>query len=162
MRTSPWTTAVETGTIRNLDEPTMSTQRLARGLGRRGVLWSVDTSLDAILLSRSVVAGGPVRFHLGPGAGFLRGWGGPPIDFLLLDSANDPDTILEEFLAGWPHVPRGGVVFVDDAGVFPDGTPDPKSLPRKGHRIPGGAAAVGGRVVVLDGPRGPQIAVWKD
>lgn len=136
-RFEPPILCIETGTIRSYHEEHESTRKIGEALAGRGHLVSVDISGESIAISKDVCEGlSNITWVQSDSVSYLAGLGDRIFHFALLDSVNDPDTILTEFRLVVPRVPDGGVVMVDDAGILPDGSgPASDWEARKGHRI---------------------------
>lgn len=85
-----------------------------------GALTSVDNNGDNVRFARQWTRRLPVAVHEADSVEFLRGYSGPPLDVLYLDSMDteDPrhaDHCLAEAQAGFGHVKPGGLVVIDDS-----------------------------------------------
>lgn len=128
---------LETGTIRSYEEKHWSTYHIAKAIGENSVLHSVDSALESIEVSKKICKGlTNIEYHHCDSIEFLKTFKYNILHFVLLDSANDPDHIFEEFQLVIPKVCRGGFIIVDDAGISIDGKTMDKSIAaQKGHRI---------------------------
>jgi ADP-heptose:LPS heptosyltransferase/glycosyltransferase involved in cell wall biosynthesis/predicted O-methyltransferase YrrM len=128
--------AVETGTIRSYNENHLSTYHIAKELGGRGRLISVDISGDSIRKSRNICYGATnIEFVQSDSIQYLKNLHGERFHFALLDSANDKDVIFDEFRLIAPMMAENGILMVDDAGITADGRAIDVSVPaQKGHR----------------------------
>lgn len=129
--------AIETGTIRSYNENHLSTYHIAKELGGRGCLVSVDISGQSIKKSRNICYGATnIEFVQSDSIQYLRGLQGRKFHFALLDSVNDKDVIFNEFRLIAPMMAENGILMVDDAGITPNGQVIDGSVPaQKGHRV---------------------------
>lgn len=128
---------IETGTIRSYYEEHESTRKIGEALAGQGHLVSVDVSGESIAISKDVCEGlSNISWIQSDSVTYLAGLEDRIFHFALLDSVNDPETILQEFRLVVPRVRDGGVVMVDDAGILPDGSgPASEWDAKKGHRV---------------------------
>jgi len=126
--------AVETGTIRSFDEKHESTKHIAKTLGDRGDLISIDSSPKAIEVSKKICRKlNNIQWVCSKSTDHLKALK-EKFHFALLDSANDPDVIWDEFLLVRPMMVEGGIIMIDDAGISPSGGRD-KSNAKKGYKV---------------------------
>jgi ADP-heptose:LPS heptosyltransferase/predicted O-methyltransferase YrrM len=146
---------LETGTIRSYDEHHESTRHISRTLGNRGKLLSVDTSEEAIRISRDICQNAPnVEWILADSLSFLAREPKLRYHFVLLDSLNDAEHIFREFVLVAPQVPEGGIVMVDDAGIHVGGRKFDGSAAQKGHKVWAFLRACRAQYAVLETPCG--------
>lgn len=128
---------IETGTIRSYHEKHDSTLHIARQLGEKGHLVSVDLDPHSIAVSRDICFEQTnVTWVEAASTDYLSGLTDERFHFALLDSANDKDLIFEEFTLILPHMHTGGIILVDDAGIAADGSgKDPAVQAQKGHKV---------------------------
>lgn len=113
---------VETGCVREEDDWTAGNSTVVFGHALAemgGRLVSVDRDRSHVALARRLTAGLPVTVEHGDSVGWLRGYGGPLIHALYLDSLDVgapgcEEHCLQEVQAGIPHLTRGAPVLIDD------------------------------------------------
>jgi methyltransferase family protein len=148
--------AIETGTIRTHSEHHESTRLIAETVGDRGTLTSVDSSREAIQVSREICRHlHNIEWVEAESTAYLSRVEGRRYHFAFLDSANDQDVIFEEFSLVTPLIVEDGIVMVDDAGI----TSTLKAVDRrrssvKGHRVWQFLDSCGAEYEVLRTPRG--------
>jgi predicted O-methyltransferase YrrM len=158
--------AIETGTIRTHSEHHESTRHIAEIMGERGTLTSVDSSPEAIQVSRDICRHlHNIEWVESDSTAYLSGIHGQRFHFAFLDSANDEDVIFEEFRLTTPLMVEDGIVMVDDAGI----TSMLKSIDRrrpavKGHRVWRFLESCGAKYEVLRSPggHGTQLRICLD
>jgi predicted O-methyltransferase YrrM len=148
--------AIETGTIRTYSEQHESTRLIAETIGDRGTLTSVDSSHEAILVSREICRHlHNIEWVESESTVYLSHVEGRRYHFAFLDSANDEDVIFEEFRLVTPLIVEGGIVMVDDAGITsPLKAMDRRGSSVKGHRVWRLLESCGAEYEVLRTPRG--------
>lgn len=157
---------VETGTIRTYSERHESTRHIGEALGDRGTLLSIDSSHEAIEVSRDICRHlRNVEWVESNSIAYLSGRHGRRFHLAFLDSANDKDVIFEEFMLVMPCMVEEGIVMVDDAGI----TSTVKRIDRsraseKGHRVWQFLESCGASYEVLRTPggHGTQLRVRLD
>ena len=108
---------LETGTIRSYDEKHESTRHISEIIGNRGKLKSIDVEEKSINISKDICKNADnVEWILSDSIKYLKN-DNDKYHFVLLDSVNNPDHILEEFKLVANRIEIGGCIMVDDAGI---------------------------------------------
>lgn len=158
--------AIETGTIRSYSEDHESTRRIAETMGDRGTLTSVDSSPEAIAVSRDICRNlHNIEWVESDSIQYLSRAPGRTFHFAFLDSANDEEVIFDEFRLVVPRIVEGGIVMVDDAGITSTvKTIDRRRASVKGHRVWRFLESCGAEYEVLRTPRahGTQLRIRMD
>ncbi len=127
---------IETGTIRSYDEHHDSTLHIAKALGNRGILLSIDINPKSIEISKNICKEWTnIGWKLEDSIQYLKRSDIGKFHFAFLDTKNNPDFIFEEFRLLFPKMIVGGIIIVDDAGVNFDGDIIPIAEQKKGHKI---------------------------
>ena len=153
---------LETGTIRSHHELHNSTLHISNTLGNRGKLTSVDINPESVQISRQLCQHATnVEWILSDSISYLKSLDYRKYHFVLLDSANDPDVIFNEFALVAPRIVEMGVLMIDDAGVRTDKNGFDESAARKGHKCWQFLSACGAEYDILETPcdHGTQIKV---
>ena len=120
---------LETGTIRSYNEKHESTFHISNIIGNNGKLKSIDIEQKSIDISKDIFNNAKnVEWIMRDSIKYLEGdkdW----YHFVLLDSVNNPDHILNEFRLVVEKIYQGGVLMIDDAGVDFDKNPTDDGSP---------------------------------
>jgi|TARA_R110000824_G_scaffold27618_1_gene93667 cephalosporin hydroxylase len=114
---------IETGTIRTYTEKHESTRHISELVGEKGNLKSVDIEQKSLDISKDICKNAAnVEWILSDSIEYLKK-DNDKYHFVLLDSVNDANHILEEFKLVAKRIHSGGALMIDDAGVGLDKIP---------------------------------------
>lgn len=149
--------ALETGTIRSFTEKHESTKHIAKKLGKNGDLVSIDTSPKAIEISKKICDKyNNIKWINSNSIDYLKSLNDETYHFVLLDSANNPEIIWNEFKLIAPRMVTNGILMVDDAGIAKNGKRDSTGA-KKGYLV---WDKLGDTLVkIVSSPHGTQLKI---
>ena len=154
----PHVKALETGTIRSFTEKHESTKHIAKTLGEKGDLISIDSSQKAIEISKKICNGlNNIKWVNSNSIDYLKSLNNEVYHFVLLDSANNPEIIWNEFELVAPRMITNSILMVDDAGITKEGKKDATGA-KKGYLVWDKLSKVV-PIKIVSSPHGTQLKI---